>query len=276
MLWSTSCARGIASSFASSSPLVILYPLVETTVLFSAEQADANSDPASPTAAKASVAKRYFIIPPRNRRPCSRPLESRHDLPDRGEPAVTVVSERRQVRYDCALGESKVPPGKGRQRGKRLFGQGESPPNFERQPPLFERQFFDSFVGRQHPQARQFDQGFDWRRQRSEAVAQLLSHAVDFGKRAGCSEALVERDLLARTLHVAARDVRADADVEHRRRLVRCERRTAPLGDRLLQNLTIRVEADRGDEAVLLAPEHVAGAAYFEIAHGERHARAEV
>ena len=47
------------------------------------------------------------------------------------------------------------------------------------------------------------------------------------------------------------------------------------LGDGAFQHLAVQVEADGLDVAVLLAAEHVAGAAEFEVERGDAEARAE-
>ena len=47
------------------------------------------------------------------------------------------------------------------------------------------------------------------------------------------------------------------------------------LGHRLLEDAGVRVEADRGDVAVLLGAEQVAGAADLQVAHRDLEARAQ-
>src|SRR4029077_4014133 len=86
----------------------------------------------------------------------------------------------------------------------------------------------------------------------------------------------IERDLLARSLDILRRQIRADPKVEDRRRNALRPRLPAPLFDGFLKNLAIGLKAHCCDEPGLARAEQIAGAADLEIAHGELKSRPEV
>src|SRR5579863_6451718 len=98
-------------------------------------------------------------------------------------------------------------------------------------------------------------------------VAQLLADHVHFGDRTGGSEALVHIDLLTCAFDIFRWKVRADSQVEDRRRYLLRLRLAAALCDRFLKDLAIGLKAHRGDESRLSLSEQIAGASDLQVAH---------
>ena len=111
---------------------------------------------------------------------------------------------------------------------------------------------------------------------RAKAVGELFAQAIELLVGAGRGDVAVDHEA-QRLLGDEALwqpEVEAEVQLDGGRR--RRRRLAAQLGDRLLEQVAVGLEADRAQVAVLLGAEQVAGAADLEVARGDAEAGAEV
>ena len=110
---------------------------------------------------------------------------------------------------------------------------------------------------------------------RAKAVFEFLADVLLLGFGGDGGDALVGAQAQIFAGDVFLRDAHIEAEIEGGAQFG-SDVFAFQLGDRALQHLAVKVEADGFDVAVLLAAEHVAGAAEFEIERGDVEAGAEI
>jgi len=153
----------------------------------------------------------------------------------------------------------------------------ERRPDAQCQPLLVDDDAGDALANRDHAQFGDRDEIGERLGQRPEAVAHAGHDLVDILERARRGELLVDRDLLRDLRDVVVGDEGVEFDVDDGFTLgLALGERTSAFGDRIGEQLDVRLETDGADEPGLRRTQQIARAANLEIAHRDLQSRTQM